>query len=249
MINQLTKFIFSVLIMLPTTLCASEKMTIIYSEQSPYIMHGSWGPYGLIGDVARNISIKASLEFIWEKRSVLRQKHTLEQNPANTCLLGVSKKKSWEDLGVYTLPIYQEKNYYLFARKDDAFFTSELTLRDILSNQQRKLIKVKRYPYQDSLLRIITDFNPPFITIRAQAEFALIALEEGRGDYVFLSESEGAYLAHLAKRSMEQFKKLKPTDLPPGQKHYFLCSKATGKPLINTLNNAIKEITHGGKMH
>lgn len=249
MTNQRTKITLLVLITLFGSVNASEKITIIYNEQSPYIIHGSWGPYGLIGDVARNISIKTPLEFLWEKNSVPRQVHTLKENPTNTCVLGVSKTENWDSLGVYTLPIYQEKAYYLFARSDDEFFTQELSLKDVFSNQQRKLIQITQYPYQDSLLRLIGKFNPPFISIRGDAEFALIALEEGRGDYVFLSESEGVYLAHLSNRPLEQFKKIKPADLPPGEKHYFLCTKATSTPVINVLNEAIKEVTHDGKMH
>lgn len=250
MINRrLTSIILFALTSLLDSAYASEKITIIYNEQSPYIIHGSWGPYGLIGDVARNVSVKTPLEFTWEKTSVLRQEHTLKENPANTCVLGATKTERRKDLGVYTHPIYQEKDFYLFARADDPFFNADTTLKTVLSSQDKKLIRVKKYPYHENLLELIEKYLPPTINIGAQAAFAFQALEEGRGDYVFLSENEGAYLAHQAKRPIEQFRKIKPKDLPPGEKHYFLCTKSTSPSALDALNHAIQEVTHDGAMH
>ncbi len=242
MIRRLTKWLWLALFGFSSTVSGSERITVIYDEQPPYIIHGSWGPYGLVGDAARTISIKTSLEFQWEKVSAPRQANILKKNPANTCILGVGKTGNWTGLGVYTLPVYQEKDYYLFARGDDPFFNSKLTAKEILTNRDRTLILVKRYPYQERLQRLVEAFNPPSITIRAQAEFAFIALVEGRGDYIFLTESEALYLTHLSKRPMEQFNILKLQDLPPGRQQYFLCTKATEQSIVNALNQAISEV-------
>jgi len=242
MTNKLLKLIFGILLLSSETAFSKELVTILFNERSPFIMTGGWGPYGLVGDIARTISIKSTLNFDWKQVPLKRQRVILKENKKNVCVLGPSKSNDWNDIGIFTLPIFQEKDIFAFTRASDSFFKTSITLQDVFSNKDKTLIIIENYAYQDDLEDIIKKYTPPTIDIGSEVKNAFRILKAGRGDYVFMAEKEGDYLIFILQLAAKDFKKVKLIGLPSGKEHHILCSKSTSKSVIDEINRTISEI-------
>lgn len=242
MINRSFLCLLALLYLWPQCAMGKEPVVFAYQEHFPYMMDGSWGPYGLIGDIVRTVVSKSGIGYKWKNIPISRQKLFMQNNKKNLCIAGATKEQGLSDFGVFSNVIFREKGLILFSKAGDDFFTKTESLQQVLENKNKTLAVIVNSENKGLVGKLVDQYKPNIVELRSDIHHVFKMIFVGRADYVIMTEEEGEYLIFLAKLRLDAFNKIRLNGLPDGKDHYFLCSKNTDSEIIGKINTAIDDL-------
>jgi len=227
-----------------STKLTDNKITIHYHERPPYYITGSLDVYGLCSDPVKFAFKKAGIAFSWEKTPVARQLDIIKNNRSNACIIGWFNNPEREKFAQFSHYIYQDKPTIALSRADNDKLLSNKPLEEILHNPHLVLLKKKGYSYGQFIDAKIAKLNPEQeVTISNNIGMLKMILLK-RADYFFISKEEAMELIDSSGLLKSQFKFIKFSDMPKGNKRYLLFSKKVDEQIIEKINTALKEYIH-----
>lgn len=223
---------------------ANDIITVHYHERAPYYVTGSNGVYGLCAEPCSLVFKKAGIPFSWKKTPSKRQMNFLKQNSGKICLIGWFKKPEREEFAKYTFHIYQDKPAIALSRADNKNITSGGSLEETISNPNLAMLKKDGYSYGRFIDEKIAEFNPMQEITTAENMGMLKMIHSGRADYFFIAEEEVKELIASSGIPSTDFKYIKFSDMPEGNKRYLLFSMRVEDEVINKVNAAIRKYLH-----
>lgn len=215
-------------------------ITVHYHERPPYYSTGPLGVYGLCSDPAKIAFKKAGIEVRWEKTPASRQLDILKANRSRDCLIGWFKNSDREKFAKYSHFIYQDKPTIALSRADNYQIISNGSLDETFLNDKLTLLKKNGYSYGEFIDKKISELNPNQLMTDAENIGMLEMIQSGRADYFFISEEEAKDLTASSGLLKTDFKIIRFTNIPEGNKRYLLFSKRVEDEVIEKINNAIK---------
>ena len=223
----------------------NDLITIHYHERFPYYVTGPLGVYGLCSDPAKLAFKKAGIPFRWEKTPAKRQLDIIKNNRSRDCLLGWFKNSEREKFAKYSLYIYMDKPAIALARADNKEIIPGRPLEETLFNVNLILLRKNGYSYGQFVDAKIAELNPKQEITNAENVGMLKMIHSKRADYFFISEEEAEELTASSGLPKTDFKYIKFSNMPQGNKRYLLFSKKVEDEVIDKINAAIKRYVHG----
>jgi len=221
---------------------ASEPIRLLYNERPPYFLTASPGVVtGLTGTPASFAFQQLGIPHIWEKIPSIRQMNILQKNKGKVCLVGWFKNSAREKFSKYTKPIYRDKPAIGLALFSNINIESDLSLKDVLQNKKISLLVKKGYSYGKYIDDLIRETNPSRVAVSVENLNMVHMLKVERADYIFMAEEEANGLIRKANFSVDEFKFIRFSDMPAGNKRYILCSLSVEDSVIEKLNTWIEK--------
>jgi len=221
---------------------ADEPIRILYNECPPYLL--TVFPGVVTGLTATPTSLafqQSGIPHIWEKIPSIRQMAILQKNKGKDCLVGWFKNSAREKFSKYTKPIYRDKPAIGLALFSNINIESGLSLKEILQNKKIKLLIKKGYSYGKHIDDLIRETNPSLVAVSVENLNMVHMLKVERADYIFMAEEEANGLIRKANFSVDDFKFIRFSDMPAGNKRYILCSLSVEDIVIEKLNTWIEK--------
>ncbi len=215
-------------------------ITIHYHERPPYYLTGPLGVYGLCADPVKQAFDRAKIPFRWEKTPAKRQLDILKENRSRACLIGWFKNLEREKFARYSHPIYQDKSFIALGRADNPQLISNGALDATLLNSGLVLLRKNGYSYGKLLDTMILKLGPRQKMTSAENIGMLKIIHSGGADYFFISEEEAMQLILTSGLLKTDFKTIRFSNMPGGNKRYLLFSKQVENQVIDQINSAIK---------
>jgi polar amino acid transport system substrate-binding protein len=218
-----------------------EMITLHYHERPPYYMTGPLGVYGLCVDPVKLAFNRAKIPFRWEKTPAKRQLDIVKSNRSKDCLIGWFKNPEREKFAKYSHFVYQDKPTIALARADNDKIISNRPLDETLVNSDLVLLRKNGYsygPFIDTKITLI-----PRQEMTNAENIGMLKMIHSRGaDYFFISEEEATALIATSGLLKTDFKFIRFTDIPKGNKRYLLFSKHVADEVIGKINSALKKL-------
>ena len=244
--KQVTLLWIMAMFMVTSSVCSviygaeCQPIVIHYNERVPYLQTTEGGVVGLTADPANWAFQKVGLDFYWKKTSSKRQMKILQENKGCDCLVGWFKKPERTAFAKYSHAIYQDEPQIALARADNDKLRNDMTLDDLLSQPNLKLLVKDGYSYGDFLDEKIVRHHPLVLTTTGENTNMLKMIHKKYADYFFIAPEESYPLIRSLGLPIEDFKSLTFPDIPSGEKRYILCSRQIEDAIMNKLNNAIE---------
>ncbi len=223
---------------------AKDIITLHYHERPPYYVTGPLGVYGLCADPAKRVFKKAGIPFRWEKTPAKRQLDILRGNSSRDCLIGWFKNPEREKFAKYSLYIYLDKPAVALTLTGNRSMISGRMLKETFLNDNLTLLRKNSYSYGRFIDAKIAEFNPMQEITNAENIGMLKMIHSGRADYFFISEEEAAVLTTSSGLPKSDFKYIRFSNMPEGNKRYLLFSKKVEDEVIDKINAAIRKYVH-----
>ena len=178
--------------------------------------------------------------FRWEKTPAKRQLNILKENRSRACLIGWFKNLEREKFARYSHPIYRDKSFIALGRADNPQLISNGALDATLLNSGLVLLRKNGYSYGKLLDTMILKLGPRQKMTSAENIGMLKIIHSGGADYFFISEEEAMQLILTSGLLKTDFKTIRFSNMPGGNKRYLLFSKQVENQVIDQINSAIK---------
>jgi len=215
-------------------------MIIHYHERKPYYIEGANGVHGLCADPVKLAFMKAGISFRWQKTPANRQLKIIKENRAPEFAIGWFKNAERQKFAKFTSHIYRDKPTLALARSDNEIIKSEYSIDHVLSNRRLRLLRKAGYSYGAFIDEKITAFQPRQIETTSENINMLMMVKSHRADYFFVADEEAKELISQSGYQLTDFKYIRFTDMPEGNKRYLLCSQKVDDKIIVRLNRAIR---------
>ena len=220
---------------------AEEMLRVHYNERPPYLETVAPGiAVGLTATPATRAFQNTGIPHLWVKTPSKRQMEILKQNRGKDCLVGWFKKPEREVFAKYTRAIYQDKPTIAIALANNRKTNSLKSIKNFFANQNLKLLVKSGYSYGKFIDSRIDTLNPKRQTVTTENANMLQMIMAARADYMFASEEEADGMIETVGLSKNDFKYIRFTDTPAGNKRYILCSMKVENRIIEKLNTWIK---------
>ena len=97
------------------------------------------------------------------------------------------------------------------------------------------------YSYGDFLDKKIATYNPTRTVTTVENSGMLKMIYAGHADYFLIAPEEAEGLIQTSEFDAQDFKTIRFTDIPSGEKRYILCSMQVEESIIEQLNEAIRQ--------
>ncbi|MDE1461628.1 transporter substrate-binding domain-containing protein [Spartinivicinus poritis] len=239
-----TKLILFILIIAYNLTCLSNAdehyIRIYYHERTPYYKIEDNRLTGIVGSKAQQILEKSKVPYRLLNIPAARQIEEVKLNKKHICAVGWFKNKERELFAKYTMPIYQDKPAVLVTTKNQLNVLNKKNIDNLLSDQSLYIgIKIG-YSYGGFIDKKISQHNPKKLRMSQDNLGMMEMLKANRFNYFIVAEEEAEELV-LANKGSFVIHKL--SDLPPGSKRYFMCSKMVDNSIIDKINQTIKSLS------
>ena len=219
-------------------------ITLHYHERPPYYITGPLGVHGLCADPAKLAFKKAGIPIRWSKTPASRQLGILKANRGRDCLLGWFKNPERERFARYSAPIYEDRPTIALALAGNGKILSGRPLADTLLASELMLLRKSGYSYGRYIDAMVSKLLPRQEMTDAENIGMLKMIHSRRADYFFISEEEAHVLTATSGLPQKDFKTVRFTDMPSGNKRYLLFSKKVTVAEVARINAAIETYVH-----
>ncbi len=224
---------------------AADVITLHYHERPPYYVTGPQGVYGICAAPAKLAFEKAGIPFRWEKTPARRQLDILRANRGRDCLLGWFKNPEREKFARYSTHIYEDKPTIALALAGNDRIIAGRLLADTLSRGDLTLLRKSGYSYGRFVDALIARLLPGQEITSSDNVGMLKMIHSRRADYFFIAQEEADLLTASSGLPQTDFKRIKFSDMPAGNKRYLLFSKKVAVEEVARIDRVIKEYLHG----
>lgn len=219
----------------------AQPVTLHYIQRPPYMMASGDGLVGLTGLPSYLAFKQAQVPVVIKATPFARQLHYVESNSGQDCMIGMFKKPEREVFAKFTKPVYQDQAQVILTSAANASRLSGLTSVVELFNDKRVVLLVKlAYSYGITLDALIARYQPTVIQTADENLLMLKSIKRKVADYMFMAPEEAAVAISAAGYALDDFKQIKPKDMPDGEYRHLMCSKNVPDAVIQKLNAAIK---------
>ncbi|MBT9596698.1 MAG: transporter substrate-binding domain-containing protein [Vitreoscilla sp.] len=218
---------------------AAEPLSLYYFDRPPYAQKASRGDevVGLTATPAAQAFRAAGLEFRWTLLPTVRQLVTLKDSLVPACAVGWFKNPERELQFKFTKPIYRDRPTVALARSN--FHALAPTLIDTLRQPGLSVLVKDGFSYGPLIDGMLLLARPERVVTSVESVAMVSMIAAQRASFMFAAEEEANYLVEQAGVPLNALKLVRFADVPPGERRYILCSKATPDELIERLNKAI----------
>lgn len=218
---------------------AVEPLPLYYFDRPPYVQKvsrsGEVG--GLTATPAAQAFRAAGLAFRWTLLPTVRQLVTLKDSQVPACAVGWFKNPERELQFKFTKPIYRDGPTVALARSD--FHAVAPTLIDTLRQPGLSVLVKDGFSYGPLIDGMLLLARPEKVVTSVDGVAMVSMIGAQRASFMFAAEEEATYLLEQAGVPANALKLVHFADVPPGERRYLLCSKATPDEVIERLNKAI----------
>lgn len=223
---------------------SEDVITLHYHERPPYYITGPLGVYGICADPAKLAFKKAKVPIRWEKTPASRQLGILKANRGRDCLLGWFKNPQRETFARYSIHIYQDRPTIALALAGNHKVIDDRPLADTLLSADLTLLRKEGYSYGRYIDTMISKLLPRQDMTDAENVGMLKMIHSRRADFFFISEEEANVLTATSGLPQDDFKYVRFTDMPTGNKRYLLFSKHVAVDEVARIDAAIRKYVH-----
>lgn len=218
---------------------AAEPLPLYYFDRPPYAQKASRGDdvTGLTATPAAQAFRAAGLEFRWTLLPTVRQLVTLKDSLVPACAVGWFKNPERELQFKFSKPIYRDRPTVALARSN--FHALAPTLIDTLRQPGLSVLVKDGFSYGSLIDGMLQHTRPERVVTSVESAAMVSMIAAQRASFMFAAEEEANYLVEQAGVPLSALKLVRFADVPPGERRYILCSKATPDELIERLNKAI----------
>jgi len=232
--------IAAILSIAPACFAAGEPIVVYYVQRPPFMGHDTDGKLAgiLIQPVAAAFS-RAGIPVDWRESSTTRQLTIIEANATRACSVGRYKTPERAAFARFSVPFYQDLPWVGLAgvkfkvpehaRAADLLADPGVTV--LLKND------IKLGPYVDGL---IEHMKAKRVGITSDFDQMISMIQAGRADFSFITGEEEMYYRDKLGLSERDFKVIRFTDMPAGEKRYLMCSKLVGDAEMEKINAYLK---------
>ncbi len=217
-------------------------ITLHYQERPPYSYTTADGQVqGLLVAPTVRAFQRAQLPFHWVKTPSQRQLVLIQAStPSMECGIGWFRNPEREQLGRFSLPLYQDRPYVALTRRN-ASWPASRTPADLLNDAALPLLVKDGYSYGPLLDGLITQHAANVRRTSAEsAQMARMVLA-GRAAWMIIAPEEAdALLAELGPLGAQLQLSALP-GVPDGQYRHLYCNRAVPEALIERLNRVLGE--------
>jgi polar amino acid transport system substrate-binding protein len=220
---------------------AADTMELYWFDRPPYMvgMPGSDEVVGLTATPAAQAFKAAGIGYHWVSLPTMRQLVTLKDSSRPGCAVGWFRNAEREQQFKFSDPLYRDRPTVALARAD---YLPAATLAATLHLPGVSVLVKDGFSYGPVIDQLLAQARPERVVTSAETMAMANMIAAHRADIMFAAEEEASYLltqaAHEA-RLPYPLKIVRFADLPPGERRYLLCSKATPDEVIERLNKAI----------
>lgn len=224
---------------LPLASATTEPVELYYFERPPYVAHrpGSAEVAGLTATPAAQAFKTAGIAHRWVELPTVRQLVTLKDSARPACAVGWFRNPEREQQFKFTRAIYRDRPTVALARAD--FTPASPNLADTLRQPRLSVLMKDGFSYGPLIDGLLASARPERVVTSAESVAMVHMVAAHRADFMFAAEEEATYLVEQAGVAPGRLKVVHFADLPPGERRYVLCSKATPDEVIERLNRAI----------
>jgi polar amino acid transport system substrate-binding protein len=220
---------------------AAEAIELYWFERPPYMAGrpASEEVAGLTASPAAQAFKAAGIPFRWVSLPTVRQLVTLKDSGRPACAVGWFRNAEREQQFKFSAPIYRDRPTVALARLD---YLPAATLAATLSRPGVSVLIKDGFSYGPVIGQLLDQYRPERVVTSAENLAMANMVAAQRASLMFAAEEEAGYLLEQAEHEARlpyPLKIVRFADLPPGERRYILCSKATPDELIERLNKAI----------
>lgn len=240
-----TRFNAPASVSLPDSTPEDDAIVVYYHERRPYYVTTPNQVHGLIADRVNWVFKDAGLPFVWVRTPAKRQLEIIRNNEQRACAVGWFKTPERDAFGNFTLPIYIDNPTMAIARADNDQISSGDPLARTLSNRRLRLLRKDGYSYGRFIDDGIQEYAPREIVTTAENLSMVKMIHTHRADYFFISKEEAEDVILCSDLPRKDFKVVRFSDMPQGNKRYLICSLKIEEITLLRLNRAIKRYLLG----
>ena len=222
-----------------------DTIVVYYHERRPYYVTTPNQVHGLIADRVNWVFKDAGINYVWRKTPAKRQLEIIRSNEKLACAVGWFKTPERDAFGNFTLPIYLDTPTMAIARADNDQINSGGLLARTLSNRRLRLLRKDGYSYGRFIDDGIKEYAPREIVTTAENLSMVKMIHTHRADYFFISKEEAEDVILCSDLPRKDFKVVRFSDMPQGNKRYLICSRKIEEITLLRLNRAIKNYLLG----
>lgn len=222
-----------------------DTIVVYYHERRPYYVTTPNQVHGLIADRVNWVFKDAGINYVWQKTPAKRQLEIIRNNEQLACAVGWFKTPERDAFGNFTLPIYLDNPTMAIARADNDQINSGGLLARTLSNRRLRLLRKDGYSYGRFIDDGIKEYAPREIVTTAENLSMVKMIHTHRADYFFISKEEAEDVILCSDLPRKDFKVVRFSDMPQGNKRYLICSRKIEEITLLRLNRGIKNYLLG----
>lgn len=220
------------------------EIVVHFHERRPFYLAYKNEARGLVANPIGQAFAYADIPFIWQETPATRQLDIIKNNTDASCAAGWFKTPEREAFGQFSLPIYQDKPFVAITRADNTLLGETETLERVLQERRLQVLVKDGYsygPYIDSHLRRLA---PRQVITTADNQSLMRMIQTYRADYCFMTEEEAQDQLLFSGLKKSDFKLVRFSDMPRGNKRYLICSKMVDQETLKRLNGAIRYVVY-----
>ncbi len=220
------------------------KITVHFHERRPFYIAYKNEARGLVANPISQAFAYADIPFTWQETPATRQLDIIKNNTDKSCAAGWFKTPERETFGQFSLPIYQDKPFVAITRSDNMLLAETETLERVLQERRLQVLVKDGYsygPYIDSHLRRLT---PRQVITTADNQNLMRMIQAYRADYCFMTEEEAQDQLLFSGLKKSNFKMIRFSDMPRGNKRYLICSQKVDQETLKRLNGAMRYVVY-----
>lgn len=221
---------------------SQEIIQLLFNERPPYMMSdGEGNVIGLTADVANYAFKMANINFVWVEMPSQRQLTMLSENKNEIAALGWFKNPDREKFAKYSIPIYQDRQISLLARKGNKQLSSYDSLDSFFADKSINLLIKDGYSYGSFIDEKL--HKSQLIQQKTVGEsIAMIRMiDAGRADCMFISPEEASVAIKTSGVKESSLELITFNDMPVGENRYIIYSQNVNDSTISQINNYIEE--------
>jgi uncharacterized protein (TIGR02285 family) len=236
---------------------STELIYIDYQHRPPFFENNSSTnkiESGILYKLSKKILDKTKINFEFIETPLPRTITKMKEKKERVCISYALFDAARKEFANYSNPYYKEKRNVIVFRNKDKRFKNNKAIKDLLKKEPVSFLVKRGYSYGayvDDILQKFKSydrnnnynnealFNNLFITYLDNAGM-LKQIEMSRADYMLISLTEYEYLENQYNSITKNLSYRFISDMPEGNKRYFLCSKHIEEETIEVINKAIK---------
>lgn len=218
-------------------------LTIYYYIRPPYYAEDAEGDVrGLVVDPVRRAAALGQVPLRWVALPAAQHLPRIQANTGPACALGWFQTPERARFAVFSEEIYRDGPAVGLARKDSQALAEGMSLHEAMDNPSLVLLVKEGFSYGEYVDTLIATRGPRRIITAEENTSMLSMIQAGQADYMLLAPEEAEHLFTLDAFSRNSFRIVHFRDVPPGNRRYLMCTRATPLALLSRLNLGLRGV-------
>lgn len=219
-----------------------EPIRLHFHERPPFYISAKGKLAGIVGQIAHDTFDRANIEYVLLPTPAMRQLIIIKGNNDHSCGVGWFKNQERIEIAKFTRAIYKDTPTIVVTRKNHPYLKEKPTIDDLFKNKSLLLLIKNGYSYGKTLDEKIKLKQPKTREVSQNTFSMFQMLTSMRADYMFITREEYDSVVKNSQFIDSQFFHYAPTDSPPGECRYIICSRQVPDSVIEKLNQEIPKI-------